>query len=548
METPRESSTEPSSRAASSVPARSPRPFGLGRASDLLGPWSIYFVAKLLLFWRELVGFHVVENMMFAIVLAVPLSSPRLRRARHWLAVPAAIALLYYDSWLPSASRVLSQAGLVWSFGGDYLVELAGRFVSLPVLALVAAAGVLHALLYRFVRTDLLAVVAIAAAGVLQAMPTTPAGATPPAAAGTAPRSPDTQLQEFFRAEAARAVTFAKPADGSVPFDVLFVHICSLSWDDLQATGLDRHPLFNGFDIVLRRFNAASTYSGPSAIRILRAACGQQPHRDLYAPAPENCLLMPDLQKAGLETNLVLNHDGHFDDFLVHVRAQGVAAAPLPLAGIPAPQRSFDESRIHDDLAVLSRWLEQRQKSAAVRVAAYYNTISLHDGNRLVADPKRTSLETYRERLARLLDDLDAFMKKLEGSGRRIVVVMVPEHGAAVRGDAAQIAGLREIPSPAITLVPVGVRVIGPGAKRAGEPLWSDEPASYLAVSHIVSRMLAKPPFGADGFRPADYVAGMPSTEFVSQSEELTMLRQGDRYLVKRENEPWKEYPASPAR
>jgi hypothetical protein len=60
--------------------------------------------------------------------------------------------------------------------------------------------------------------------------------------------------------------------------------------------------------------------------------------------------------------------------------------------------------------------------------------------------------------------------------------------------------------------------------------------------------MLAKPPFGADGFRPADYVAGMPATEFVSQSEELTMLRQGNRYLVKREKEPWKEYPASPAR
>ena len=46
-------------------------------------------------------------------------------------------------------------------------------------------------------------------------------------------------------------------------------------------------------------------------------------------------------------------------------------------------------------------------------------------------------------------------MGELEASGRRAVVVLVPEHGAALRGDSAQIAGLREIPTPAITLVPV---------------------------------------------------------------------------------------------
>ena len=88
---------------------------------------------------------------------------------------------------------------------------------------------------------------------------------------------------------------------------------------------------------------------------------------------------MPDLEKAGFEAQLVLNHDGHFDDFLSFVRKQGVSAAALPLEGLPAPQRSFDESRVYEDLAVLSRWMEARRKSKATRVAAYYNTISLHD-------------------------------------------------------------------------------------------------------------------------------------------------------------------------
>ena len=105
-----------------------------------------------------------------------------------------------------------------------------------------------------------------------------------------------------------------------------------------------------------------------------------------------------------------------------------------------------------------------------------------------------------------------------------------------------QIAGLREIPSPAITLVPVGIRVIGPGARRIGETLHSDEPASYLALSHVLSRMLDKPPYGADGFLPADYTAGMPVTEFVAENETASVLRRGDKYLLRQDGEPWREF------
>src|SRR4030095_11440414 len=49
---------------------------------------------------------------------------------------------------------------------------------------------------------------------------------------------------------------------------------------------LDSHPLFASFDIVLKRFNAVSTYSGPAVIRLLRAGCGQPRHPVLYAAAP----------------------------------------------------------------------------------------------------------------------------------------------------------------------------------------------------------------------------------------------------------------------
>ena len=293
---------------------------------------------------------------------------------------------------------------------------------------------------------------------------------------------------------------------------------------------------------MLRRFNTVSTYSGPAVIRFLRAPCGQPAHKAMYAGAPrEQCLLMPALQAAGLEQQVVLNHDGHFDDFLKLVKAQGATAAPLPLTGIAAPLRSFDDSRIYDDAALLSRWLETRAKAPAARAAVYFNTVSLHDGNRLVSNPGVKSSETYKQRLAKVLDDLNAFVDKLAKSGRRAVVVLVPEHGAAWRGDAAQIAGLREIPTPAITLVPVMVKVVGPDAKRNGAALTISEPTSYLGLSHIVAQMLARPPFGAPGFNPGDYTSGLPATAFVSEGETATVLQRGNAYLIKLERDPWKE-------
>jgi len=517
---------------------------GWKRGSDRLGAWSYYFAAKAALFALGLIDFHLVENLVFAAALFA-MAHPRARAVRPWIGVPAAIALLYYDSRLPGIARAFSQASLVASFSGAYLWELAGRFVSWKVIALVVVAIGVCVAIGRIVRLD--AVVVAAMALLVLAMPKPKAvdepaaqtqGAATGAGAGAAAQGPDAMLADFFRAEGQRKVTFAK-AEG-VAFDVIFIHVCSLSWDDLEATGLAQHPLFSGFDILLKRFNSVSTYSGPAAIRLLRAPCGQPRHVALWTPAPAQCLLMPDLQQAGLEPQLALNHDGHFDGFLDHVRAQGVLASPVSLKGIEAPQRGFDDSRIYDDASVLKRWLEMRGKSPAARVALYYNTLSLHDGNHMANDPYTKSSDTYKMRLKDLLDDLKKFMDELDRSGRRAVVVLIPEHGAAIRGADGQIAGLREIPTPAITLVPVGIRVIGPDAQRAGASVQSEEQTSFLALSHIVSAMLAKPPFG-DPFKAADYTANMPVTPFVAEGESATVMRKGDKYLLRRDQEAWTE-------
>src|SRR6185369_12060670 len=332
----------------------------------------------------------------------------RVRAVRPWIGVPAAIALLYYDSRLPGLARAFSQAGLVASFSGAYLWELAGRFVSWKVVALVVVALGVCVAIGRIVRLDAVVVAALVALVLVMPKPKAVTDEPPvdtagsPKGANPAAQGPDGMLAEFFRAESQRKIVFARP--GGPAFDVIFIHVCSLSWDDLEATGLAQHPLLSGFDILLKRFNSVSTYSGPAAIRLLRAPCGQPRHVALWTPAPAQCLLMPDLQQAGLEPQLALNHDGHFDGFLDHVRAQGMLAAPVSLKGIEAPQRGFDDSRIYDDAAVLKRWLEARAKSPAPRAALYYNTLSLHDGNHMANDPYTKSSDTYKMRLGRLLD------------------------------------------------------------------------------------------------------------------------------------------------
>lgn len=521
-------------------------PDRLPQARIALGGWNFYFIAKLLLFWREIIGFHAAPNLIFALFLLLPRERVLWRRLRLVLAFPLAIALLYHDSWLPSIGRVLSQASLLANFDAAYLSELAGRFISVPLLLAFAVTVLAYRMLAPWVRFGLPVMGVML---VLLLMPQTQPVAIAQSgdAEGASQQDPqlafDAMLKTFYQNERTRHVAFRLPPSDAPPFDIIFVHVCSLSWDDVLAMGLENHPLWQRFDFLFTQFNSAASYSGPAAIRINRATCGQTSNARLYEPVSDSCYLFGSLARSGFQTQLAMNHDGHFDDFLQLVQSQRVSVPPLPLEGIPVTQHAFDGAPIYDDRKVLSHWLAQREQSDAARVALYYNTISLHDGNRVVgADATRDSLETYKLRLKMLLDGLEQFMDELDRSGRRAVVAMIPEHGAAVRGDKMQIPGLREIPSPKITLVPVGVKVIGEGAKRQGEAVKIEDETSFLAVTELLSRMLETPPYEAQGFNPAEYASKLPLTPYVAQNDTAVVMRHNGRYYLKIENEPWQEY------
>ncbi len=59
------------------------------------------------------------------------------------------------------------------------------------------------------------------------------------------------------------------------------------------------------------------------------------------------------------------------------------------------------------------------------------------------------------------------------------MVVVVPEHGGALKGDRMQVSGLRDIPSPSITDVPVGVKFFGMKAPHQGAPIVIEQPSSF---------------------------------------------------------------------
>jgi cellulose synthase operon protein YhjU len=491
-----------------------------------MGTWAAWFVGAAYLHLRGAIRLEPLPALAFALLLVVPLpralaGSRPARAARQALAAAAGVALLWRASFLPAparALRLLAETGAGPS--PAYVLRLAASAIH-PLDALVLAAAVVAcAVLSRRIVTAPLAFAAL--------------GAVALAGVARGPAAREADLERFLDAESRRAVAFPERPAGD-DLDVVLLHVCSMSWDDLRASGLEGHPFLRRFDLVLTAFNSVSSYTNPSAIRLLRAPCGQPGHRDLYRDAPARCYLLDALRRAGYRTWSAVDNDAPSSRFVEDVRAFGHADPPLPLDGLAVRQVDFDGTPIHDDGAVLARWLEARRASGARRAALYADLTTLHGGARPVGEARwwlRPRRDLYREAGERLFANLEAFLDALGESGRTTLVVLVAEHGMALAGSSVQPPDVREIPLPAITLVPAALKVVAPGlppvpARQATVP----SPTSYLAVAHLVATALDTP-----GLRPAlltspEALAQVPATRFVAENEAATVLRAGDEVL-----------------
>lgn len=527
-----------------------------------LGWWNLYFIIKIALYLKGVIGFHPVENFAFVAYLLVPIKNRYLRLIKNIAAFPIAFWLGHFDSFLPPLDRLWAQIGSLMSFKLDYLFELMTRFISLQDILAIAVVIFAYYFFNRFLRVSIFVVAAMVYISIPTATPQAPTAiAVSPAQTQSAQTNSNNSAadengpvndavlnqatQNFFANEATRTSTF--PANGAQaqPFDVLFLSICSVAWDDVKIAGLEDHPLFKQFDIMFDNFSAATSYSGPALVRLLRASCGQEQHSELFSDAPrKQCYLFDNLAKLGYGENLMLNHNGSFDNFTGLIKDSGHLTAPvMNKDGLKPYQAAFDGSNIYRDKDVLDRWLSNREKNPQEKVAALYNTISLHDGNRILSNTGETGLPSYKHRLKNLLDDLNAFFEEIKKSKRNVVVFLVPEHGAGMHGDKMQIPGMREIPSSSIVHTPVGMKIFGSNIKRTGETYHVKEPSSYLAVSTLVSRLLEQDTYSKDTFDPKALAQDLPQTKLVAQNEGTTVIEYNHKPYVSLDGQTWEEYP-----
>lgn len=532
--------------------------------------WNTYFFAKFALFFGHTIKFNWQLNLLFALTQSINFSQKRWRIAQQLIAIPTAIALLYYESNLPPFSRVISQAGALSDFSADYMLELLGRFVDFRSVAMLAALLVFYILLakrVRFTSFVFLGILCIPLISKLTSGGDSAQTAGAALSAGTQPASgdaavnnagtqdPAAMLDAFYAEEKTRLLSFPAVGAAKLPFDVVLLHVCSLSWDDLDFIG-EHHPaLFNRFDVVFRNFNSAASYSGPAAMRLLRSSCGQQKHADLYEPTQDQCFLFKNFTQAGYETTALMNHDGHYGQFAKGLMSTGgLDATPQEGKWGEVAMHSFDGTPIYGDFSVLSKWWsEHRTKASAGSaesgkpLALYYNTITLHDGNKLAGVKSSSSLQTYKPRLNKLLSDFDRFVSQLESAGRPVVVILMPEHGAALRGDQLQISGMREIPNPKVTLVPVAIKLIGLKNKDSDSktPLLVDKPISYNGVFNLLADLMNDSPYQQASRPLAERLQSVADTQFVSENEKIVVMKKQNNYVMRSPEGTWINYDSN---
>lgn len=440
--------------------------------------WSFYFLFKLYLFIRGSIKFDIVFNILFLIYIIIPLPYriaryKTLRIFRGILNVLLAFLLLWYDSWLPpiiSGSLFLHQQGMP-SFG--YLISFVRGFydMSLIIASILLVLISLIVRKYKITATVLIAILIITVPLVLKGkgqktedikfqVQTTEAEEV---------GDPKKYLESFYSTEAERVILFKPPESSASPFDIVILHVCSLSWDDLKEIGMTQdHPFFRQFDYLFTNFNTATGYSGPAVSRLLQANCGQRSHKDIHDEkrTPRPCLILEGLSSLGYKPYVSMEHDGNYGDFIKEVKRNVPAHTVFLMPTELRPDAIFfdGKSPLYNDYTMLKRWFDTRKSSKSERAVLYYNTVLLHAGSHWVDEKKwwkRDKHEQFKDVLTVLLRDLQKFIDLLKSSKRNTVLLFVPEHGRALTGSPFQPADIRDIPLPKITKVPVGVKIIG---------------------------------------------------------------------------------------
>lgn len=503
-----------------------------------MGVWIFYFLAKVYLYFKGAIRLDTVLNLLFLafLIIQVPKQfkfSKFLNASKSFLSIILGILLLWRDSWLPSpldTFNLLKQHGLP---SKEYIYNFLLRFYNPKEIIILIFVLALCILVRRYKKTT----VTVTALLLILPLFLSQTGFKYQSA-----KKAEKYLESFFSSEVMKVVRFKPQGSGSSDFDIIILHVCSLAWDDLEEFNMQAHPFLKQFDYLFTDFNSVTSYSNPAAIRLLQANCGQKRHDDLYYNIPKECSLIASLQEQGYEINFARNHNGIYGKFDEEIKKYGnLDVVPFNLDNLSANKYMFDDSSVYSDYDVLEKWWTARQESKSKKIALYYNTVSLHDGSHWISDKerwKRDNKEVYREFIPGFLEDLTKFFKLIEASGRDVVILFVPEHGRAVRGGTIQAQGLRDIPLPRITTVPVGIKLLGKkfNDNETRRKTTISKPISYFTLSHILAAFTEKSPFKLDIYASRRFIDSIPQTEFVSENQGNLVLKiDNDYYLFGKE-------------
>ena len=530
---------------------------GAGPRFTGLGVWNVYFIIAFALAAFGYIELNLLGNALLMAWLLLPVGPKWLRILRGTLGVAAAAVLLYSESWLPGVDSILANKGGIAGFSLLYMAEFALDFINVKMVGWGLLVFLGYFLVRRYVRVTFFTIVyflgAVTMPWVQSILPerapvvTADAGgqtneAAAPAKTGKADAKAVGEWYDAFLAyEHDRRARFPNGlSEKDTPFDILLLSICSVSNDDLAVSQLDQHPLFKEFNIRFDSFNAATAYSGPALLRLLNGACGQPSHSELYGERRPECEIMTRLGTLGYSQRLLMDHSGEYDNYLQSMRDKAGVTATLDNAKYPTRYMGFDDEEIADSLAVLRHWQRTQVKSKAGRTATLINFIALHDGNRL---PGRGRAEPFKPRAQEMFDNIRTFLRELERSGRKTMVVIVPEHGAAVRGDKIQVPRLRDIPTMRISRVPVMVKFVGLKG-MPNEPIHVTGNTSYLALTSLIGKTLETDYFSKDGGTvPLEQlVHDLPQTNPVSENGIVQTLEYQGREYFRQNGGEWKPY------
>lgn len=505
-----------------------------------MGMWSFYFLGKVYLSFRGYIRFDFLLNLLFALFLIIPvtekLPARRLLKATKFvLAIVVAFVLLWHETWFPPLIRTINLLVETGGVSTGFIVRFLSDSVSIVEVGILSLLFVACILLNRKIILT-----PIALAGII---------AVPLFAGKSTTVNMNNYLEKFYHAESKKIVHFPE-ADASRPdFDIIILNICSLAWDDLRAVNLDNDPFFRQFDLLFTNFNTVSSYTNPSAIRLLRAGCGQSKHEELYQNARNECYILEALRGQGYETYAAIDNVAPSYHFVEDIMKYGRADKPIEISDLTVLQIDFDDTPIYDDLAILDRWWNTRLLSGARKAALYMDITTLHGGAHWANDAQWWEKERstlYREFAQHLFANLDTFFKTLSESGKNAVVIFLPEHGMALRGSRIQPPDIREIPLPSITTVPVGVKFIGKGFSPLPErQVIVSKPTSYYAYAYLLSAFLSSPRFERETLLTDNVINGIPETLFVSENAASLIVKKDADFFYYGKEKKWEKLPRS---